>query len=231
MDNAVVLLSGGMDSATLLHYVRKTLACPAVHALTFRYGQKHVREIACAEWQAWAVGVAAHRVLDVPALGALAEGGSALIDAGRPVPDLAAIPPAQRDQPPTYVPNRNLILLSLAAAYAEARGIADVFYGAQAQDRYGYWDCTPDFLERLNAVLALNRRRVVSLHAPFIAMGKGEIVGIGCALGVDFARTWTCYRGRETACGSCPACVERLAAFRQCGLADPAPYCLGRIEG
>ncbi len=217
MDQAVILLSGGLDSSTLLHYVRRTLGCRQLHALTFRYGQKHAREIECAAWQARAAAVAEHRVLDLPLLGEIAAGASALTDVRLPVPDLAALSPEQREQPPTYVPNRNMILLSLAAAYAEAQGIADVFYGAQAQDSYGYWDCTPEFLERMNAALALNRRPAVRLHAPFIRMRKGEILALGRELGVDYARTWSCYRGLERECGACPACVERRAAFAASG--------------
>ena len=224
MDNIVVLLSGGMDSVTLLHYVRKTLDCRTVHALTFLYGQKHVRETECAAWQADSLAVKEHHVLDLTGLGIFPDGASALTDKNRAVPDMAALPPSQCDQPPTYVPNRNMILLSLAVAYAEARGIADVFYGAQVQDRYGYWDCAPEFLERMNAVLALNRRQAVRLHAPFIAMSKRDIIGIGHALGVDYSHTWTCYRGGDKACGACPSCVERLAAFRQNSIVDPVPY-------
>ena len=224
MDQAVILLSGGLDSSTLLHYVRKTLDCRTLYALTFCYGQKHVREIECAKWQAQALAVAEHQVLDLTALGNLSVGASALTDTHLPVPDFAALSPGQRDQPPTYVPHRNMILLALAAAYAETKGMADVFYGAQVQDSYGYWDCTPEFLDRMNAVLALNRRGAVSVHAPFIRMSKREILEIGRQLGVDYAHTWTCYRGLEAACGTCPACVERLGAFRRLGLSDPLVY-------
>ena len=116
------------------------------------------------------------------------------------------------------------MLLAMAAAYAEAQGLEDVFYGAQAQDEYGYWDCTATFLERVNAVLGLNRARPVAVRAPFVARTKAEILRTGLELGVDFAHTWTCYRGGETACGTCPTCVERLAAFRALGIADPVPY-------
>ncbi|MBU4199189.1 MAG: 7-cyano-7-deazaguanine synthase QueC [Verrucomicrobia bacterium] len=224
MNQAVILLSGGLDSSTLLHYVRKTLGCRTLHALTFRYGQKHAREIECAQWQAHALAVAEHQVLDLTVLGNLSAGVSALTDACLPVPDMAALRSDQRDQPPTYVPNRNMILLALAAAYAESKGITDVFYGAQIQDRYGYWDCTPEFLDRMNAVLVLNRRGAVRIHAPFIRMSKQEIVRIGQDLGVDYGRTWTCYRGMAKACGACPSCVERLGAFRRLDVSDPLDY-------
>ncbi|MBU4285586.1 MAG: 7-cyano-7-deazaguanine synthase, partial [Verrucomicrobia bacterium] len=143
-------------------------------------------------------------------------------DPAVPVPALAELAPGQLDQPPTYVPNRNMLFLALAAAYAEAKGIANVFYGAQAQDRYGYWDCTPEFLDRMNAVLGLNRRQPIILHAPFMMMHKSEILKIGLDLGVNYAETWSCYCGEDKSCGVCPSCMERRAAFAALHVADPA---------
>lgn len=221
MDRAVVLLSGGMDSSTLLHYVARRLGVKSVHALSFLYGQKHSRELEAARWQARAAGVAEHIVADVAGFSGIFFGGSALTEAAIGVPDMDRIVAAERAQPPTYVPNRNMILLSLAAAFAEARGIRDVYYGAQAQDRYGYWDCTAGFLERINAVLALNRKAAVTVHAPFVGMRKAEELRLGLDLGVDYARTWTCYRGGERPCGTCPSCAERADAFREAGCPDP----------
>lgn len=218
---AVVLLSGGMDSTTLLHYVVRRLSVGRVYALSFLYGQKHRRELEAAAWQARAAGVAAHDVVDMSFFGVLTPGSSTLTDHALDVPRLSDLTTEQLSQPPTYVPNRNMILLSLAAAYAEARGVDDVFYGAQAQDRYGYWDCTAGFLDRINAVLALNRRRPVRVHAPFVAFRKAWELGLGRELGVDYAHTWTCYRGGAAPCGDCPACVERAAAFREAGWPDP----------
>ena len=222
MKNAVILLSGGLDSSTLLHYVKGKLDFPLLHALTIRYGQKHARETACAVAQARAVGVEVHRQIDLAFFGELIATASALTDPARPVPALAELEPGQLDQPPTYVPNRNMLFLALAAAYAEARGITDVFYGAQAQDRYGYWDCTAEFLDRMNSVLGLNRRQPVILHAPFMMMRKSEILKIGLDLGVNYAETWSCYRGADKPCGVCPSCVERRAAFNALHVADPA---------
>lgn len=222
MKSAVILLSGGLDSSTLLHYVKDTLDSRPFYALTIRYGQKHVRETACAVAQARAAGVAEHRQMDIASFGDLVSAASVLTDPSVPVPALAELAPGQLDQPPTYVPNRNMLFLALAAAFAEARGGADVFYGAQTQDRYGYWDCTPEFLNRMNAVLLLNRRQPVVLHAPFMMMRKSEILKIGLELGVNYAETWSCYRGQETACGVCPACVERRSAFAALKIADPA---------
>ena len=131
---AVVLVSGGLDSAVLLHHVVRDLARTPVHAVSFEYGQRHVKELECAKWQADAADAAAHRIINISFLGGLVKGASALVKGGKAVPDLQDLSPGDLDQPPTYVPNRNMILLSAAAAYAEAQSIQDVFYGAQAQD-------------------------------------------------------------------------------------------------
>lgn len=221
MNKAVVLLSGGLDSTTLLHYVARRLGVREVHALSFLYGQKHRRELDAAAWQARAAGVKAHDVVDMGFFAALTPGASALTDAAVAVPRLADLPAEALSQPPTYVPNRNMMLLAVAAAYAEARGIRDVYYGAQTQDCYGYWDCTPEFVARLNAVLALNHRDAVTVHAPFAGLRKADELKLGLELGVDYAHTWTCYRGGDAPCGECPSCADRTAAFRELGLTDP----------
>ena len=200
---AVVLLSGGLDSSVLLHYVARTLGRAPIHAVSFNYGQRHAKEIECAQWQADAADAAAFRVIDVTFLGEIVKGTSALVAGGKVVPDLSDLEASQLDQPPTYVPNRNMILLSVAAAYAETQGIRDIFYGAQ---------------------LALNRREPITVHAPFIHKKKVESVRLGVELGVYFGYTWSCYRGGERACGTCPTCVERLKAFEEAGVADPLPY-------
>jgi len=215
MDKAVILLSGGMDSATLLAYVGQRLDAKEVRALSFIYGQKHSRELECAVWQAEKAGVAEHRVIDISFYGDLTLGGSALTDSSIEVPDLSDVLPDQRMQPPTYVPNRNMVFLSLATAFAEAQGITNVFYGAQAQDEYGYWDCSQDFVKRMNDVLSLNRKSGVKIRAPFAGMSKADVLKIGLELGVDYDHTWTCYRGGDKPCGSCPSCVERKRAFNE----------------
>lgn len=221
---AVVLLSGGMDSTVLLHYVVQELRCAPVHGLSFDYGQRHDRELDAAQWQAARAGIAAYHVIDVSFVAGLVKSGTTLVRGGEEVPDLSDLAEESLDQPPTYVPNRNMILLSIAAAYAEAHGIRDVYYGAQAHDEYGYWDCTRDFLDRINAVLSLNRRNAVQIRAPFVDKKKHELVTLGHSLGVDFAHTWSCYRGGAEACGVCPTCHERLKAFREAGFADPLTY-------
>jgi 7-cyano-7-deazaguanine synthase len=219
---AVVMLSGGIDSTVLLHLLRRQGYC--LFGLAFNYGQRHSRELECAQWQARQAGVEEFHLLRMEFMGDLLKGGSALLAAGDPVPDLAEIPENLRDQPPTYVPNRNMLLLSIGAAYAESVGASLVFYGAQAQDEYGYWDCTTAFLERINALLALNRRSPVEVVAPLIRNSKEANVRLGAELGVDFSRTWSCYRGASKSCGTCPTCVERLNAFRRAGIPDPIPY-------
>ena len=222
VDKAVVLLSGGLDSTTLLHYVKQTLGVRDIYALSLIYGQKHARELKMAAWQADAVGVKEHRQVDIGFVGDLLQGGSALTNPDIPVPDLAELEAGQLSQPPTYVPNRNMILISLAAAWAESVGAKVVFYGAQAQDQYGYWDCTVDFVTRINDVLALNRQTRVAVEAPFAERSKAELLKIGLELGVDYGHTWSCYCGGAVACGTCPTCVERERAFELIGMRDPA---------
>lgn len=221
LNKAVVLLSGGVDSSTLLHYVIKRLGVTEVHALSFLYGQKHRCELEAAAWQAKAAGVKSHDIVDMGFFATLIPGGSVLTDTTVSVPRLADLAAETLDQPPTYVPNRNMMLLSVAAAYAEARSVRDLFYGAQTQDSYGYWDCTPEFLQRMNAVLALNRHPPVTVHAPFVGMRKAEELKLGLELGVDYAHTWTCYRGGARPCGECPSCVERDSAFKEINQLDP----------
>jgi len=221
MAPALVLLSGGMDSTTLLHYVAKELGHEPVFAVSFLYGQKHARELEAARYQSKAVNAASHRVVDIAFMSQLVGKGTTLVQDGEAVPAHASLEESQLDQPPTYVPNRNMVLLSLAAAYAEGEGIRHVFYGAQAQDEYGYWDCTADFLERLNAVFGLNRRDAITIQAPFISTRKVDILKKGLELGVDYAQTWTCYRGEDVPCQECPACIERGQAWKELGQLDP----------
>jgi 7-cyano-7-deazaguanine synthase len=209
----VVLLSGGIDSTTLLFQVARRHGARNVHAISFMYGQRHAKELLCAQRQARAAGARVHRVIRVPDFPKLTRGGSALTDFSIPVPRLNDLGRKDRRQPPTYVPNRNMILLSLAAAYAESNGIRDIYYGAHREDSYGYWDCTPAFLRGLNRTLALNRRTPVRIRAPFMNKTKSGIVLIGRRLGVDYSKTWSCYAGGKRHCGVCPTCVERSRAL------------------
>jgi 7-cyano-7-deazaguanine synthase len=218
--NAVAIVSGGLDSVTLLHYLVKVEGLnPA--AVTYLYGQKHGREVDFARQQAALVGVREHQVLDLSALAPLF-GRSALVAADVPVPAIEQV--VDDAQPPTYVPNRNMIFLALAAAHAETLGSPAVYYGAQRHDLYGYWDTTPKFLSRLNQLLALNRKTTIEIKAPFVNYSKADILRLGLELGIDYSLTWSCYQGHSLACGRCPTCAERLAAFAEVGLVDPLPY-------
>ena len=217
--DCVAIVSGGMDSVTLLHYlVRTEHRRPAV--ISFRYGQKHVRELIDAAAQATLLGCS-HHIFDLTPLGA-AFSSSALVSDRLAIPDAETV--RGDPQPATYVPNRNMIFLALAAAYAESQQVADVFYGAQRHDLYGYWDTTTQFLERLNNVYELNRKTPIQIRAPFVTMSKADLLRIGLALGVDYAQTWSCYNGQDRACGHCPTCAERLTAFAEVGIPDPLPY-------
>lgn len=217
--DSVAIVSGGMDSVTLLHWLVKVeKRHPAV--ITFIYGQKHDKEIAYAETQVQSLGLREHLVLDLSLLRPLFA-SSALVGSTA-VPTLASV---QGDpQPVTYVPNRNMIFLALAAAYAENNGVSDIYYGAQHHDMYGYWDTTPDFLAQLNTVYQLNRKTPIQIKAPFVNHTKADILREGLELDVDYEQTWSCYEGQEVACGVCPTCGERLQAFAELNLTDPIPY-------
>lgn len=220
MVDTLAIISGGMDSVTLLHYlVKHEGKHPAV--LSFLYGQKHSREIDYARFQAKLLGCEQHQIIDLRFL-APAFASSALVSQEIAVPNIAEV---QGDlQPLTYVPNRNMIFLSIAAAFAETLGVSEVCYGAQAHDLYGYWDTTPQFLERINALLSLNRKTAIQIKAPMVNFSKSEVLRLGLELGVDYSKTWSCYEGNDLACGKCPTCAERLEAFATVGIKDPLHY-------
>jgi 7-cyano-7-deazaguanine synthase len=220
MIDSVAIVSGGMDSVTLLHaLVKQEHRTPAV--LTFAYGQKHSQEIACARYQAALLGCTDHEVMDLSTV-TPAFAASALVSSDVAIPAIEAV--RGDPQPATYVPNRNLVFLSIAVAYAESRQASAVYYGAQRHDLYGYWDTTPQFVDRLNAVLGLNRRSAVRVKTPLVDLSKADVLRLGLALGVDYARTWSCYAGGDRACGTCPTCAERLQAFAEAGQSDPLSY-------
>jgi len=223
--NAVVLLSGGMDSATTAAIAQAQGF--VVHALSFRYGQRHVVELDAARRVAAQLGIARHVVLDIDLR---AFGGSALTDLiavpkDRPLGDMST------GVPTTYVPARNTIFLSFALAFAETLGATDIFIGANAIDYSGYPDCRPEFLAAFQQTARLGTRlgaegAPLTIHAPLIELSKADIVRRGRALGVDFALTRTCYDPASdgAACGHCDACQLRLKGFREAGIDDPAPY-------
>jgi 7-cyano-7-deazaguanine synthase len=218
---AVVLLSGGLDSATVLAIARsRGWTC---HALSVDYGQRHRAELDAAVRVARALGAAAHRVVRVD----LASfGGSALTDTSIAVPTTPS-----EGIPVTYVPARNTILLSLALAHAEVTESDAIFTGANAVDYSGYPDCRPEYLAAFERMANLATRRAVegaplTIEAPIVHMGKGEIVRTGHELGVDFSLTVSCYNAdaQGAACGECDACRLRRDGFRKAGLPDPTRY-------
>ena len=220
MSDAVAIISGGMDSVTLLHYLIKREGIkPSV--LTYTYGQKHSKEVEYARFNVELVGCDDHQVVDLSLLVPAFE-SSALVSTAVAIPNIGEV--EGDPQPPTYVPNRNMIFLAIAAAYAETRNVSDIYYGAQAHDLYGYWDTTPDFVKRLNAVFQLNRKNRIQINTPFVHYSKADILRLGFELGVDYAKTWSCYQGGDVACGTCPNCAERLQAFEEVGIPDPLPY-------
>jgi 7-cyano-7-deazaguanine synthase len=224
--HAVVLVSGGLDSATALAMaVSEGCRC---HALSFRYGQRHEAELAAAERVAEALGASDHRVVTIP----LRElGGSALTDQSRALPQDRAEEEMGRGIPSTYVPARNTIFLAYALAVAEVTGSDFIYVGVNAVDYSGYPDCRPEFVEAFQAVADLATRQAVEdrgpkIVAPLIDMSKAEIIRAGVELGVDYALTVSCYdadsEGR--ACGRCDSCALRRRGFREAGLPDPTIY-------
>ena len=219
---AIVLLSGGLDSATCLAMARSQgFDC---YCLSFDYGQRHNAELLAAARIAKALGAAGHRVLN---LGLAQFGGSALTDTSIPVPTNGVQPGI----PVTYVPARNTIMLSLALAWAEVLGSLDIFVGVNAVDYSGYPDCRPEYIAAFETMANLATRAGVeghklSIHAPLIALSKGEIIRAGAALGVDYGLTVSCYQadGEGRACGVCDSCRLRAEGFAAAGIPDPTRY-------
>ena len=219
---AVVLLSGGLDSATCLALARSQgFGC---HCLSFDYGQRHHAELQAAARVAGALGAAGHRVLD---LGLAQFGGSALTDTSIAVPTGGVQPGI----PVTYVPARNTIMLSLALAWAEVLGSLDIFVGVNAVDYSGYPDCRPEYIAAFEAMANLATRagvegRKLTIHAPLIDLAKADIIRAGLALGVDYGLTVSCYQadGEGRACGVCDSCRLRAEGFAAAGIPDPTRY-------
>jgi 7-cyano-7-deazaguanine synthase len=212
----VVIYSGGMDSFTLLHLARSR--GHRVHALSFDYGQRHVRELDCASAVCEELSVP-HKVIDIRALNQVMAGSA--LTGEQDVPEGHY---EEDNMKSTVVPNRNMILLSLATGYAVTVEADEVWYGAHGGDHAIYPDCRPEFVEKMDAVCRVANYQPVGIEAPFMGMDKGEILAEGLGLGLDYSQTWTCYNGREQACGRCGSCVERLEAFASQGTSDPLPY-------
>ena len=225
MKRAVVLLSGGLDSATCLAVARSEGFRPV--CLLVRYGQRHAVELERARAVAQALGQAEVREVSVDLR---AIGGSALTD-DVPVPKDRSAEARADGVPVTYVPARNTVFLALALGLAEAVGARDFFIGVNAVDYSGYPDCRPEFIRAFEALAALATRAGVQggtfkIHAPLLALGKADIIRKGLSLGVDYALTTSCYEpdGAGRACGRCDSCLIRSEGFRAAGVADPTQY-------
>lgn len=230
---AVILLSGGLDSATTLAIARKEqFRC---FALTFRYGQRHEREIEAAKKVAKSVGILEHRIIEIDLA---AFGGSALTDSAIEVPKDRVDLDDSTKIPPTYVPARNTIFLSYALAWAEVLGAFDVFIGVNSTDYSGYPDCRAEFIAafektaNLATAAAVEGRGRYRIHTPIIEMTKAQIIRTGTELGVKYSLTHSCYdpdsRGRS--CGQCDSCRLRLKGFAEAGLEDPITYVLRNTQ-
>lgn len=223
--NAVVLLSGGLDSTTVLAIAQAEGF--DVHALSFSYGQRHSVELDAARAIAARAGVVRHVVanIDLRVFGGSALTGEAQIPKARSIEDMGT------DIPVTYVPARNTVFLSFALAFAEVTPADDIFLGVNALDYSGYPDCRPEYIAAFEAMANLATRRGVEGHklrirAPLIDLSKAEIIARGTALGVDYSETLSCYDPSPAgeACGSCDSCLLRIRGFAENGLPDPASY-------
>ncbi len=220
MAKAVVLLSGGLDSATAL-YLAKSKGYE-VTALSFDYGQRHNVELGLAKKLAEKVEVADHKVVELK----LSDwGGSSLTDKNIELEDGDV---TRTDIPVTYVPARNMVFLSVAASLAEAIGARDIFIGVSEVDYSGYVDCRQEFIDSMEAainkgtVMGAEKNQPIKIHAPFVHKTKAEEIEMGMQLGVDYGLTWSCYRGGEKPCGTCDSCLLRAKAFEEAGYEDPA---------
>jgi 7-cyano-7-deazaguanine synthase len=220
---AVVLLSGGLDSATVLAFAKSQGY--ELHALSFSYGQRHVIELEAARRVAASIGVADHRIaaIDLRVFGGSALTADIAVPKGRDADEMS------RGIPITYVPARNTIFLSFALAWAEVLGSSDIFIGVNALDYSGYPDCRPEFIAAFEAMANLatkagvEGRQALKIHTPLIALTKAEIIAKGIKLGVDFGLTSSCYDPSPTGqpCGQCDSCLLRRKGFRENGIEDP----------
>ncbi|MEC8080723.1 MAG: 7-cyano-7-deazaguanine synthase QueC [Pseudomonadota bacterium] len=215
-NKAVVVYSGGMDSYTVLHTA--LAEGKEVYALSFNYGQRHSKELNVAAAVCAKHGIP-HKVVDISAINSLMAGSSLTSEIDIPEGHYA-----EESMKNTVVPNRNMVLLSMAIAYAVSLEAPEVYYGAHSGDHHIYPDCRPEFVHAMNAVSKIANYEPVEIVTPFLNNSKGEILAAGLAMNLDYSDTWTCYNGREKACGKCGACNERLEAFTEQGVTDPLNY-------
>jgi len=215
-NKVVVIYSGGMDSFTVLN--RALHDGKEVFALTFDYGQRHVKEIEYASTVCHSLNIS-HKVIDISAINQLLAGSSLTDNIDIPEGHYEA-----ESMKSTVVPNRNMILLSLAVGYAVSVGASQVYYGAHSGDHAIYPDCRPEFVLKMNEVCKIANYESVEIFSPYLTVTKSDILTDGLKMGLKYDNTWTCYNGREKACGQCGACQERLEAFRDNKVTDPLNY-------
>mgnify|MGYP000309346874 FL=1 len=216
MTKIIVVYSGGLDSFTLLNEAIRS--GKDVSALSFNYGQKHNKELHFVE-KFCAQESIDSKIVDVSSIKELFQGSS--------LTDEIDIPKGHYEDDSmksTVVPNRNMILISLALGYAVTKEAEEVWFGAHAGDHAIYPDCRPEFVEKMDAVARIANYSPIAVKAPYIAMSKTEIIAIGLNMQLDYGLTWTCYEGKELACGSCGACHERLESFAANNVIDPIKY-------
>lgn len=213
---SVIIVSGGMDSVTLLHEVHSH--GDEIFAITFDYGQRHKKEIEYAKQNCDKLGIP-HKTISLSILNDIAP--SSLT---RPETDVPEGEYDGENMKQTVVPNRNMVMLSLSASYAIGIGATRLYYGAHSGDHTIYPDCRPEFVKAISNTLLLCDWHPVELVVPYLHGNKETILKRGFELGVDYSQTWTCYNGREKACGKCGSCDERIAAFRALGKIDPVEY-------
>lgn len=221
---AICLISGGLDSCVTAFLAKEQGY--NLYALSFRYGQRHAKEITCAKKIAKAVGSKKHIVFDVD-LGRF--GGSSLLSSSSHSIQHRTINDIGKTIPSTYVPARNTVFLSLALAYAEAIDADAIFIGATAVDYSGYPDCRPEYIKAYQHLASLAtkksvERKTIRIEAPLLHFTKSEIIKTGVKLKVPFEQTWSCYRGGKKACGRCDSCLLRLKGFQEAGIHDPLQY-------
>jgi len=215
-EKVVVIYSGGMDSFTVLNRALKD--GKEVFALSFDYGQRHVKELECASKVCNSLGIK-HKVIDISSINQLLAGSSLTDNIDIPEGHYEA-----ENMKSTIVPNRNMILLSLAVGYAVSVEASQVYYGAHSGDHAIYPDCRPEFVEKMNDVCLIANYESVEIFSPYLTVNKSAILTDGLSMDLDYSDTWTCYNGREKACGKCGACQERLEAFSDNNVIDPIEY-------
>ncbi|MEI8603999.1 MULTISPECIES: 7-cyano-7-deazaguanine synthase QueC [Pseudoalteromonas] len=212
----VVIYSGGMDSFTVLN--KALQQGREVYALSFDYGQRHVKELKVAASVCEKLGVP-HKIVDISAINQLIGGSSLTDDIDVPEGHYEA-----ENMKSTIVPNRNMILLSLAVGYAVSLKASQVYYGAHSGDHAIYPDCRPEFVQKMDDLCRIANYDAVEIFSPYLNDTKIDILTDGLKMGLDYSQTWTCYNGREKACGKCGACQERLEAFSLNNITDPIEY-------